>query len=137
MSYAVTPTLSVDAPQVRVSASSAMSEQLGCPGRVGAWVSAAASTLTRSRLGPPAAVVAVARILSEPAVSGTSTVPVAQVFQSAVAGKDTPEATTVPFTEMSIGRSVEVPLAYRRVRAAVPAEAALTVNSTDEPLTLV
>src|SRR5689334_19974914 len=111
MSYALTLTLSVEAPQARVSASSPMSEQLGCPGRVGAWVSAAASRLIRSRLGPPLAVVAVARIVSVPAVSGTLTVLVTQVFQSAVAGKDTPEATTVPPTEMSIGRSVEVPLA--------------------------
>src|SRR4051812_39996805 len=105
-----------------------MSGQLGCPGRVGAWVSAAASRLTRSRLGPPLAVAAVARILLEPAFSGTFTVLVAQVFQSAVAGKETAEATTVPLTEMSIGRSVDVPLANRRVAEAVAAVAAFTVN---------
>lgn len=70
-------------------------------------------------------------------MSGTLTVLVVQVFQSAVAGKDTAEATTVPPTEMSIGRSTDVPLAYRKVTAEVPAAAALTVNSTEEPLTLV
>ncbi len=84
----------------------------------------------RSRLGPPSAVVAVARILLEPAFRGTLTVLVAQVFQSAVAGKDTPEATTVPPTEMSMGRSTAVPLAYRKVTAEVAAEAPFTVNST-------
>src|SRR4051812_40146037 len=137
MSYAVTPTLSVAAPHARVRPFSPMSEQPGWPGRVGAWVSVAVPMLMRSRLGPPLAVVAVARILWVPAASGTSTVLVAQVFQSAVAGKDTAGATTVPSTERSIGRSVAVPLAYRRVTEPVPAEAALTVNSTEEPLTLV
>ncbi len=107
----MTPTLSVEAPQFRVRPSSPMSEQLGWPGRVGAWPSVAVPTLMRSRLGPPFAVVAVARILSVPAVSGTFTVFVAQVFQSAVAGKETAGATTVPLTEMSNGRSTAVPLA--------------------------
>src|SRR5262245_16113886 len=100
MSYAATPTSSVDAPQARVGASSPTSGRRGWPGGAGAWVSAAASTLVRSRLGPPLSVVAVARTLLEPAFSGMFTVLVTQVFQSAVAGKDTPEATTVPPTEM-------------------------------------
>src|SRR4051812_20607847 len=137
MSYAATPTSSVEVPQARVRPSSPMAEQLGCPGRLGAWVSAAVPTLTRSRLGPPLAVVAVARILLLPAGSGTFTLFDAQVFQSAVAGKETAVETTVPLTEMSIGRSTVVPLAYRRVSDDVPAVAAPTVNSTEEPLTLV
>src|SRR5690242_6555212 len=37
---------------------------------------------------------------------------------------------------MSIGRSVVVPLAYRRLSAASPAVAALTVQVSDEPVTL-
>src|SRR5258705_406042 len=98
MSYAVTPTLSVEAPQERVRPFSVTAEQLVWPGRLGAWVSAAAPMLIRSRLGPPLAVVAVARILLEPAFSVTSRLLVAQVSQLAVAGKETPVATTVPLT---------------------------------------
>ncbi len=111
MSYAVTATSSVEAPQFRVRPSSVTAEQFGMPGRVGAWVSAAASTVSLSRLGPPTGVVAVARILLPPAARSALIVFVAQVVQFAVGGKDTFGATTLPPIEMSMGRSAPVPLA--------------------------
>src|SRR6266498_1648763 len=49
----------------------------------------------------------------------------APVGLNAVAG-----ATTVPLTAMSIGRLAVLPLAWRMVRLAVPASAAMTVHST-------
>src|SRR2546430_2456630 len=101
------------------------------PGGVGAWVSVGVLTRRRSRLGPPVAVVAVARILLVPMATGAVTVFVAQVSQLVVAGNDTAVVTVLPLTAMSIGRSTVVPLAYRNASVALPAADALTVNSTE------
>ena len=69
MSYATTPTLSVDAPHDSVRLVCPMFEQLGWPGWVGCWVSPDAPTVSLSTFGPPLAVVAVARILLVPALN--------------------------------------------------------------------
>ncbi len=111
MSYATTPTLSVDAPHESVSPLDVTLEQEGWPGVVGIWVSEAVPTVSRSRLGPPSAVVEVARTVLVPARNAALTALVCQVSQSAVGGKDIPVATSVPLTVMSIGRSTVVPLA--------------------------
>ena len=60
----------------------------------------------------------------------------AHVSQLAVGGKDSAAATGDPLTVMSIGRSVVTPLAYRKVRVAVPADRALIVHCTELPTTL-
>src|SRR5438552_14420627 len=100
-------------------------------------VAVVSSKSRKSRFGPPFAVVAVARILLLPMATGAVTVFVAQVSQLAVAGNDTAVATVLPLIAMSIGRSTVVPLAYRNERVALPAADALTVNSTEPPVTLV
>src|SRR5262245_10150668 len=137
MSYAVTPTLSVEAPQLKVRRSSPMSEQLGWPGRDGASRSTGAPTASLSRLGPPLAVVAVALTVLLPAFSWPLTVWVVQVVQAPVPGNDWLAATEVPLTVMFIGRSTVVPLAYRNSSEAGPVTAEFTVNSTYDPVTLV
>src|SRR5215218_3216150 len=128
MSYATTPTLSLDAPQCSVSSVSPMSVQLGWPGLVGGSVSAGAPTVSLSTLGPPLAVVAVTRTVLLPALKVALIVSVAQVDQAPVPVNSCAAETTVPFTAMSIGRLVVVPLAYRMVRLASPACATPTVN---------
>src|SRR6266536_3076859 len=85
---------------------------------------------SRSTLGPPFAVVAVARIVFDPALTAAVMDFVCQVSQLPVPGKDSSSATSVPLTVMSIGRLVVVPLANRKARVAVPAVAALTVHRT-------
>jgi len=130
MSYATTPTLSCDAPQVRVRLFSVMFEQLGGPGLVGSSVSPGTPTLSASRFGPPAAVLAVARIVLLPAFSGALMVTVCQVDQAPVGGKASSSETSVPLTVMSIGRFTAEPLAYRKPRLTLPAAGAPTVNST-------
>src|SRR5689334_8360973 len=102
--------LSLAGAQLRVMLSSVIAVQLVAPGVVGGWVSADAPTVSLSRLGPPLAVVAVARTVLLPAFSGALSVLVAQVFQSVVAGNETPVATTAPLTVIVIGRSTVVPL---------------------------
>src|SRR3954451_15616550 len=111
MSYATTPTLSLDAPHVSVRLFSVMAPQVGGPGAVGGTVSPGPPALSTSTLGPPLAVTAVARIWLVPAESPTVNVTVCQVSQLPVLGKDSAERTSVPFTEMSIGRSTLAPLA--------------------------
>src|SRR2546421_6142567 len=91
---------------------------------------AATSKSRKSRLGPPLAPVAVARTLLVPAGTGALTETLCQVSQLAVGGKATAAAATVPLTAMSIGRLAVEPLAYRNASVAVPAWAAVTVNST-------
>jgi hypothetical protein len=88
-------------------------------------------------LGPPFAVVAVARTVLAPARSVALMVISCHVAHAPVPGKLWLAATTVPLTEMLIGRSVVVPLANRKVRLAGPAAAELTFgNSTKLPITL-
>src|SRR5207247_2372012 len=108
-------------------------------GAVGGSVSVPVLPLTRSRsrLGPPLAVVAVARTVLPPAVRVVVTVTSAQVSQLAVGLNATPAATRVPLTVISIGRLAVDPLAWRTDSFAVPALAALTVHCTYEPATLV
>ena len=85
----------------------------------GSFVPVNAVTVSLSTFGPPFAVVAVARIVLVPAASvqASPSGPI-QVSQFAVAGNDTPDATTAPLTAMSIGRSTVVPLAYRSTTCA-------------------
>src|SRR6266536_6549538 len=97
MSYAMTPTLSVDAPQFRVRLFAVMVVQFAGPGCDGAWVSFDPLTRSRSRLGPPVLPVAVARTVLAPAVRVALTVTVDQVSQLPVGGKFD-EVTTVPLT---------------------------------------
>jgi hypothetical protein len=91
----------------------------------------------KSTLGPPVAVVAAARMVLVPALTGTVKFLDTQVSQVPVPGKDAPVATVVPFAEMVIGRSTVVPLANRSATVALPALAAVTVNSTKAPTALV
>src|SRR6266498_3623463 len=93
------------------------------------WVS------RKSTLGPPPAVVAVARIVLVPAFNVTMAVTVCQVLHAPVGGKASSSANRVPLAVMSIGRFAVLPLAYRNVRAAVPACAAFTVQCTLLPTT--
>src|SRR5436309_2783035 len=81
-----------------------------------------------SRLGPPPAVVAVARTVLLPAFNDAVMLTSAQVSQLAVGSNARLAAITVPSTLMSAGRLVVVPLAYRIPKVAVPALAALTVH---------
>src|SRR4051812_8768818 len=111
MSYATTPTLSVDAPHVSVRLFSVTALQAGCPGAAGGTVSPGTPVSSTSTWGPPLAVTAVARIRLVPAESPTVNVTVCQVSQSPVLGNDSPVRTRVPLTEMSIGRSTLAPLA--------------------------
>ncbi len=67
-----------------------------------------------------------ARIVLVPATSPTVTERVCQVVQAPVPGKASAALTTAPFTAMSSGRFTAVPLAYRKVRVAGPAVAAVT-----------
>ena len=137
MSYATTPTLSVDAPHDSVRLVCPMFEQLGWPGWVGCWVSPDAPTVSLSTFGPPLAVVAVARILLVPALNPIVNVLSAQVSQLPVPGNDSPARTSVPLTLTSMGRSTVVPLAYRITALTLPAAAALNVHSTKLPATFV
>src|SRR5690242_7216713 len=93
-------------------------------------------TVSESRLGPPFAVVAVALIVLTPSSSGAFRVEVCQVVQEPVPGNERAAATRVPLTVMSIGRSVAVPLANRRLSGVVRAPETVTVNSTELPITL-
>src|SRR3954463_9048712 len=111
MSYATTPTLSVEAPQVSVRLVSVTSPHAGWPGAVGGTVSPGTPTSSLSTLGPPLAVVAVARIRLVPADRPTVNVTVCQVSQVPVLGNDSALRTSVPLTVMSIGRSTLAPLA--------------------------
>jgi hypothetical protein len=122
--------LSVEAGQVNVSESWPMSAHAGCPGGVGGWVSAGGPTCSRSRLGPPFAVVAVTRMVLAPATRVALTVLSCQLLHAPVPGKLRPPAASVPLTVTSMGRSVVVPLANRNTRAAGPVAAAVTANST-------
>src|SRR5689334_22593878 len=102
MSYATTPTSSLDAPQVSVRPVEVTAAQAGCPGGVGGTVSPGTPVLSESTLGPPFAVTAVARIRLVPAESPTVKVAVCQVAQSPVLGNASAPRTRVPLTEMSI-----------------------------------
>src|SRR5690348_12674411 len=102
MSYATTPTLSVEAPHVSVRLFSVTLLQAGWPGAVGGLVSPGTPAVSLSTLGPPLAVVAVARIVLAPAESPTVNVTVCQVSQLPVLGNDSALRTSVPLTEMSI-----------------------------------
>src|SRR6266545_1460771 len=64
----------------------------------------------KSTFGPPLTVVAVARTVLVPALSAAVILLTVQLVHTPVLGNDTPEATTVPLTLISIGRSVVVPL---------------------------
>ena len=70
-----------------------------------------------------------------PALRVTVIVVVAQVSQFAVGAKET-DVTTVPLTEMVVGRAAVVPLAQRISTVADPAVVASTVTSLNEPDTL-
>src|SRR5204862_95147 len=133
MSYATTPTLSVDAPHDSVRLVCPMFEQLGWPGWVGGWVSPDVPTVSLSTLGPPFAVVAVALIVLVPAFSVAVIVSVCQVSQLAVAGNETPPIASEPLTLMSMGRSAVEPLAYRNESLVVPADETFTVHWTELP----
>jgi hypothetical protein len=87
-------------------------------------------------LGPPFAVVAVARTVWAPAERVVVTVVVVQVVQAPVPAKDGVD-TVAPSTAMVIGRLVVVPLAKRKTRDALPAVPAVTDHSTQEPTSLV
>src|SRR5262245_57118604 len=102
MSYATTPTLSVDAPHVRFRLFSVMALHAGCPGALGGCVSPGRPAVSTSTLGPPLAVTAVARMVLAPAESPTVNVTVCQMSQLPVLGNDSALRTSVPFTEMSI-----------------------------------
>src|SRR5205809_655709 len=91
------PVLSVDAPQFSTRLLDVMFVQLAGPGWDGGWVSLDALTCSRSRLGPPVAVVAVARTAAVPAGSVALIVTVDQVSQLPVSGKFA-EVITVPLT---------------------------------------
>jgi hypothetical protein len=85
-------------------------------GTVGACPSGPPGPLTeiRSTLGPPSAVVAVARTVLTPAFRVTLSWASAQVSQVPVPGKF--RAWAVALTVMAIGRLAVVPLAYLSVR---------------------
>src|SRR6266540_1821814 len=87
-------------------------------------------TASLSTFGPPLAVVAVARIVLEPAFKLAVAVAVCQVVQEPVPGNASSSATSAPLTLMSIGRFVVAPLAKPNASVAVPAAAAFTVHST-------
>src|SRR6266498_2821198 len=95
------------------------------------------SNSRKSTLGPPAAPVAVAWMVLAPALSVALSVLVDQVSQLPVTPKETPAATTVPLTEMSIGRLVVDPLDNRMDRLAEPADAAFAVHRMKPPATFV
>src|SRR4051812_44687379 len=103
-----------------------MSLQTGWPGAVGFSVSPGPLTRSRSRFGPPLAVVPVALIVLAPAFSVALRLISCQVVHAPVPGKDWPAAMDVPLTVTLIGRSTVVPLAKRNVRVCGPAVAALT-----------
>src|SRR4051794_31858615 len=136
MSYAATPTLSVEAAQVRVMPVSPMAPQAGLPGMVGRTLSAGAPTESRSRLGPPFAVVAVARIVLAPAARSALTASSAQVSQSPVPAKTRSALTAAPLTVIVIGRATVVPLAYRKESEYAPAAETVTENWTYDPVVL-
>src|SRR2546429_5084954 len=92
-------------------------------------------TVSESRLGPPAAPVAVARTVLVPALSVAGTSTVCHVDQLPVPAKETAVAGP-PFTDTSTGRASVLPLAYRNVSVALPAWAAFTENSTKPPAAL-
>src|SRR4029450_12194238 len=80
--YSATPTLSVEASQARSTELDVGSPTMRrLPGAVGGSASAGRPARSRSTLGPPAAPVAVARILLSPAISGALNVTSAQVSQ--------------------------------------------------------
>src|SRR5439155_6350002 len=99
-----------------------------CPGQI-------YDTSRKSTLGPPLAVVAVARTALPPADSATVTVASAQVSHEPVPLKFTVIGAP-PSTVMVIGRLVVVPLAYRIVSVALPAAAAGTDHSAKLPVAL-
>src|SRR5882762_742482 len=90
-------------------------------------------TMMLSRLGPPFAVVAVARMVLLPALRFTVVVTVTQLAQSPVPAKDR-LATVVPLTMMFIGRFTAVPLANRTRSAVGPAWVTFTVKCTKDPV---
>ena len=86
--------------------------------------------LSQSTLGPPFAVVAVARTVFVPAVSDAGMLIVFQVSQLVVLPNACAAAIVVPLTVIDIGRLVVVPLEYRRFSVVPPAEAASIVHCT-------
>ena len=86
-------------------------------------------TVSESRLPPPEAVVAVARILLVPVASVAVSFALCQVAQSPVLASARVPA-DVPLTVTATGRSVVPPLAYRKLSVTVPALLAGTENST-------
>src|SRR5438477_122927 len=137
MSYATTPTLSVDAPHDSVRLVCPMFEQLGWPGWVGGWVSPDGPVVSVSAFGPPVAFTAVALIVLLPAFRVAVMVMVGHVSQLAVAGNETPPIASEPLTLMSMGRSAVEPLAYRNESLVVPADETFTVHWTELPATFV
>src|SRR6266540_2679708 len=87
-------------------------------------------TRRRSRLGPPLAVVAVARILLVPAGSVVLMLASAQVSQLVVGLNAMSLAMVLLLTLMSIGRLTVVPLAYRNVRMTLSASCWWAVRYT-------
>ncbi|OLB65892.1 MAG: hypothetical protein AUI10_04995 [Actinobacteria bacterium 13_2_20CM_2_72_6] len=111
----MTPTLSEDADQARLTLFAVTPVVCRLGGADGAWLSGppvpTPETLSLSTLGPPLVPVAVARITLAPDFSVTGIVASVHVSQLAVGAKGTPVAATVPLTVMSMGRSAPVPLA--------------------------
>src|SRR5688500_7254092 len=82
----------------------------------GGGVVTPSTTVSRSRLGPPPAVVAVARTVLLPARGVAVTVASCQVDQAPVPGNASAALTSAPLTVIRIGRLTAVPLAKRKRR---------------------
>src|SRR5262249_21972049 len=93
------------------------------------------SSVSESKLPSPLAVVAVARTVFAPALSGALTVWIIQLVQLPVPG-NCRVVTVLPLIVIVAGRLVVVPLAYRNTRLLVPAAVGLTVHSTAAPTAL-
>src|SRR5687767_5010279 len=131
MSYAATPTLSVEASHANVTELHVRLLTPGLAGTVGSSRSARTPNRSRSRWGPPLVVFAVTRMLLLPALSVTCSITcVCQIFQAPVRVNGGGNFATVPLTLTIIGSSVGKPLAKRNSSVVLPARAELTVQST-------
>ena len=127
----VTATLSVEASQAKSTELQVRLLVRGLAGTDGGIVSPPPVSADRlSTFGPPAASVAVARILLEPAARVSVVVTVCQVFHEPVVLNARLVRWFVPLTAMVSGRLPVEPLAYLIVTLNVPALAAPTVHST-------
>src|SRR3954469_13474293 len=90
------------------------------------------TTVSESMFAAPAAAAEVSRTVLVPAASEADSEAPAHFVHEPVPGKSTRVAAP-PLTVMSAGRLAEVPLAYRKVRVALPASGAVTVSSRYEP----